>query len=1163
MSKKATLPKQAKQTVKAVKPAEPAKTPTKRSMFHPRSWWLGAAELLVLLFVVGIFTLKVSNYYGFENFQLGHLVGDIRTGSSDAVESLHENRLIGSCPAPTHKVTHGWTYECRMNTAPGPYVAMFDTLPKNAKNHAYLYDSVANGNTDSAKLLLKNQYELAGLKPVTIAQNTWKENPYQNETWQEAYYNLSSVNDLVAEFTSTHKLAYATQATKIVDSFTTKGAQVSDAWTNNAVVAQRSMALTNYWWQLRQRNVLPIATSNAVLTLLDRQSTFLADSTHYDSANTSGVDESAALLLVGADFPAMPGASSWRQLATTRLNDGAQLLVQNDGVLVANSPAQELALLAKYWGVYNFAGNHHITLASTFKSRVQAMVQYATYIIRPDDSVPIVGRSTQVAVTTKGELGGVLTHFPQLAYSISHGKAGTRPAQTSKQFADSGQTIMRSSWSSRSFADQTQLLFQYGATSTQHNHLDALSMILYGGGSALLPGAITPNSASPAVTQYFSGTASHNTVLVDHDNQISGGQPQAGSFVNGQGFVSQSAADNLNLGVTHERQVVMVGQNDVVVIDQLHSQSQHTYQQLFHLFPGAKYSANGLTATATDAAGHQRLTITQLNTDGLQLSDTYGSTTTGNVGGLCSVQVNVVTPCHQLAYTAMGTNATFVTLLHLGAGQPLAHTLDQANQLLTLNDGSRQYAISLEETTPKAISAKASDTKSPVAQLTTIDDLSRLGNWQTVDGTLKPSTDTYAPGAPAARLTTHDDQLAITTHPVHLDLSSADLVVHLKMPDVSNVKAADLVVYNDDNNYAIESLQAAYAVLSDSDPGLYTTSNESQLTSEWQAVSLGKGSERTSGGQWQIHGSFDWSKITSIGFKLETNSATPVDMLLGAIDTQPAQPKSNVLFVFDDGSSSILPAAQALEQYGYPANVAVIGKYSSNVTNGYLTVPQLRSLQTAGWSMINHSYYHQDALQAYYYTHHLDAYRDDILQGANFLENNGLDSDPNWFIYPHGAANATTEAIVGQYYKFARGELSAPEVFPFGNPYKVKSFLVNDTTSPASVEAAITDAQKYNLTLLLTFHRIKANAKDQSGYDLGNFQTILQYMRQNKVTPLSFNQLDAANGVSINHLQIASGSLPQLGAHVSSYVGANQASGICVGSFRLGSATLYQSCETE
>ena len=81
------------------------------------------------------------------------------------------------------------------------------------------------------------------------------------------------------------------------------------------------------------------------------------------------------------------------------------------------------------------------------------------------------------------------------------------------------------------------------------------------------------------------------------------------------------------------------------------------------------------------------------------------------------------------------------------------------------------------------------------------------------------------------------------------------------------------------------------------------------------------------------------------------------------------------------------------------ANVAVIGKYVDYPVQDYLNLPQLEQLQNGwGWNMANNTQQYLDAVQQYYNRSNLAGYATDIVQQAAWLEDNGLNSAPNWFI---------------------------------------------------------------------------------------------------------------------------------------------------------------------
>jgi len=225
--------------------------------------------------------------------------------------------------------------------------------------------------------------------------------------------------------------------------------------------------------------------------------------------------------------------------------------------------------------------------------------------------------------------------------------------------------------------------------------------------------------------------------------------------------------------------------------------------------------------------------------------------------------------------------------------------------------------------------------------------------------------------------------------------------------------------------------------------------------------------------------------------------------------------------VFDDSYYSIWPAIEAMHDRNMAGNVAVIGIYASQNKKGYLSRQDLHKIQDEyGWSVANHTWFHKDVLTAYAAPdlyHELDS---DILRGAEFLVNNGLNSAPNWFIFPHGTVNQKEIEIISKYYKFSRTTQLNPEAYPFVDPYRVKTFGVQNDTSVADVEKAIDDAVNFKQTLFLTFHRINARPTDRPGYPIKDFEQILDYLVKRKANVMSFAQFDESNGVSANKITI-------------------------------------------
>jgi hypothetical protein len=80
--------------------------------------------------------------------------------------------------------------------------------------------------------------------------------------------------------------------------------------------AYRTMALVQFYVKLKRDGVLPTDLEHGLLTSLQKLGNFLAVPSHFEADYNHGFNEGAALLLLADNFPTMPGASGWRQLAS-------------------------------------------------------------------------------------------------------------------------------------------------------------------------------------------------------------------------------------------------------------------------------------------------------------------------------------------------------------------------------------------------------------------------------------------------------------------------------------------------------------------------------------------------------------------------------------------------------------------------------------------------------------------------------------------------------------------------------------------------------------------------------------------------------------------------------------------------------------------------------
>ena len=1070
---------------------------------------------LLIAFVV---CTKMANYVFPEAIRFPH----IESWASERVEAAqtwYDNQpRFHSAPAGQRMVVVPGGFVYTRGPDDSVWTHAFNTYPLQAPgSKPAIYAAIASGSLAAADDLLRGQFDLPRFAPVSIdSASLWRADPYHDVYWRFYYYSLRPTVNLLVAFRETHDIRYAKALLAIDKSFFSGESASPYAWQDDHAVAFRGLVLAYEWWELRRLHALPVADSNAFLHELKKTGDFLEDPNHYQPEMNHGTNQSAALFQLGVDFPSLPGAAGWLRTARTRLAQSLEQIIDPDGTLIENSPYYHFYELDKMWQIYEFSLATKVPIASDFAARLSDMIRYATYILQPNDTVPLIGASLARTVRDNGTFADIAEADPAFRYVLTQGHSGTAPPNTSVTFKSSGETILRSAWSKgQSFVDAAYLTFNVGPYRTLHSHLNALAFTLYANGRTLLPDAGLYTYDPGPMFDYFHGTASHNTVVVDGKSQLEYGEVSAGPLVERDGLTYQSGCSSAYEGVTHLRTVIMLNEANFLVIDRLSSKRVHDYQQMFHLFPGAKLRLTGLTATGLGTTSQQSVTIKQLDPTGIGVQDAIGQT--DPPAGLYSGKYGVFKPIHQLSYTQRGQNAAYTSLISVGPPDPrFSVSYDKVARQLTVRDKGRVLRIALGESAGHPRVVKVTHPKMPSCATTAIPGIAPWSKWiATGTGKARAVVADDDAGRSVLMLTATNGTEGVVDNALHGDLSASNLQLRLKVTGYARLSGLTLAL-------SARKWSSAMSVeLRDSYTELYA--------GEWMTVSLGRGSSLSgASGQWETHGSrFDWGAIDAVRITMNAKGGNgpPPRVEIESIRAIPQQRTGAVVFIFDDGYESIMPAAEYLHSHNMPADVAVIGKVIELPWRNYLNVFELRMLQNEwGWNIVNHSQLHKDAIAEYDSGNKLLTYEQDILDGALSLQREGLNSAPNWFIYPHGTTNAALEEVVGRFYTFARTTNESPEAFPFGSPLRVKTMEIHSPgdisegsstvlTKPPQVIAAVRDARRYHTTLILTLHRIRATPFDQAGYPLAQFKTIVDAVKKTGIPTMTLSELDAMNGV--------------------------------------------------
>lgn len=168
-----------------------------------------------------------------------------------------------------------------------------------------------------------------------------------------------------------------------------------------------------------------------------------------------------------------------------------------------------------------------VSLPDGFREKVERIFDFPAYMVKPNGAYPSVNdiysaQDPEEIPERRGGLVSLGADFlgrKDLQYIASYGREGASPPYTSRAFPYAGFYVMRSDWSE----DARYLVFDGGKSAGGHNHVDKLSFELYAYGNTLVTdtGCAGP-WASAWRSEYFVGTAGHNTMMVDGRGQVAG-----------------------------------------------------------------------------------------------------------------------------------------------------------------------------------------------------------------------------------------------------------------------------------------------------------------------------------------------------------------------------------------------------------------------------------------------------------------------------------------------------------------------------------------------------------------------------------------------------------------------------------------------------------------
>ncbi len=547
-----------------------------------------------------------------------------------------------------------------------------------------LYLFMADGDLESADLLLDNCWPVERSEPWCIdGMPEWnkKLDPYNENYWEMVFYALRPLRHLIWAYEETGDPAYVDKLVEILHSFADTYPTNNPAWDPHTS-SFRLMMLVQCYWKLDGWGELDDDLADKLEDHIFGEAAYLYEPAHFESGYNHGFTEAAALLVAAANFPEHNensgcGGITWSERALKRMDTLMEEAVDEDGVEVEQSPYYHFYVANFAFQIDTWAQQYDVPLSDFFHDRFEAMVRYSTLIPAPDGFVPLIGSSIRKNVQSDslGLLPMMGEIYPELQYIVTAGEQGVEPTETATLFPSSGQFIARSGFGPpEEFAQQTHLVFDVGSYRTDHSHRDALAINLYASGLTVLPDSGLYSYEVGPLANYFPHTRAHNTVVVDGGEQASGDAEALTTQID-DGWAYQSGFHTLYDMVVHERGVLLLERDLVLVIDRLDSNREREYAQTWHTPNDIEPVGDATALTVHDEDDLPLLTIHQAWPDDMELSLVSGQEEPVVQGWYSEIYEEAL-PRYAAEYRVNAYDAEFVTLLATGPFAGLDATLD-------------------------------------------------------------------------------------------------------------------------------------------------------------------------------------------------------------------------------------------------------------------------------------------------------------------------------------------------------------------------------------------------------------------------------------------------------------------------------------------------------
>ncbi|WP_175640263.1 alginate lyase family protein [Metabacillus schmidteae] len=439
------------------------------------------------------------------------------------------------------------------------------------------------------KLVENNQYRIHPYGTYTFKEEIdWVGNPTTTRSYYRSLHSLNFLSDYVEAYKLSGNIEYISRSYSIINQWYKKNPVDKPAhlmaW-HDETTGLRLELLVYYFDETR--HVLTDEQLSFLYNLIVEHAELLVNDDFHTEKTNHGMFQDEALLIFSDYFNEYKLSTFYSSTAKERLKEYFDYIISKDGVHKEHSPSYNQLIASSINAYANYFEKHgDISFENYLRGLYSLMSDYATYVIKPDGTLPKVGDTFEKDHPNTS----LWTDNEQYQYAASGGANGIAPVKNNVVYPEGGYAIFRDGWSSKA---NTYVHFTAAYHTDYHKHSDDLSVYIYHDGDVVTEAGPNGYDYSSPYTEYAYSSFAHNTLIVD-DN----GLPRVDGKYSKTGIIDYKLSENAPSvtgkndrydGVSHTRNLTYEKDlNEIIVSDTITSGRSHNYKLLWHLAEDVK-----------------------------------------------------------------------------------------------------------------------------------------------------------------------------------------------------------------------------------------------------------------------------------------------------------------------------------------------------------------------------------------------------------------------------------------------------------------------------------------------------------------------------------------------------------------------------------------------